>query len=174
PMIGAVAARGDLSSDQLTQVVKVAEPADERRWATEAASWSPADLAQQARLKRAPTVEEADARRAARELRLWWRRDQGMLDGRFAIPDIDGDLVERVFNRMIDDMKPRKGSPWESREHRAADALVELCRNFADVDCPTHAAPLFIVEVPEQGPATVAGIPLPEAMVERLRGQAKI
>ena len=36
------------------------------------------------------------------------------------------------------------------------------------------AKPLFSVEVPEHGPATIAGIPLPDAMVEQLRASASI
>ncbi len=36
------------------------------------------------------------------------------------------------------------------------------------------ARPLFVVEVPEKGPATVAGIPLPDAMVEQLRATASV
>ena len=35
-------------------------------------------------------------------------------------------------------------------------------------------APHLIVQVPLHGPATVAGVPLPDAMVERLRAQAKV
>jgi HNH endonuclease len=34
--------------------------------------------------------------------------------------------------------------------------------------------PLFAVEVPEHGPALVAGIPLPDTMVEQLRASASI
>jgi hypothetical protein len=34
--------------------------------------------------------------------------------------------------------------------------------------------PLFCVDVPEDGPAEVAGIPLPDAMVERLRAGARL
>jgi hypothetical protein len=34
--------------------------------------------------------------------------------------------------------------------------------------------PLFCVDVPPEGPAEVAGIPLPDAMVERLRAGARI
>jgi hypothetical protein len=56
PEVAAVAAAGRLSDDQLTQVVKVAEPADDPRWAGAAPSWSAADLAQRARVKHPPTA----------------------------------------------------------------------------------------------------------------------
>jgi len=49
-----------------------------------------------------------------------------MLDGRFALADIDGALFERVINQMIDKMKPAKGQPWETRARRGADALIDL------------------------------------------------
>jgi hypothetical protein len=50
----------------------------------------------------------------------------------------------------------------------AVDALDRL-------ETPMAAAkPLFSVEIPEHGPATVAGIPLPDAMVEQLRASASI
>jgi hypothetical protein len=100
-----------------------------------------------------------------------------MLDGRFSLPDIDGALVERVFEEMIERMRPARGQPWDSREHRGADALVELCRAYADRDhdVPTSGTRAhLVVHVPTHGPATVAGVPLPDAMVERLRAEARI
>ncbi len=43
------------------------------------------------------------------------------------------------------------------------------------IETPMAAAPpLLVVEVPEKGPATVAGIPLPDAMVEQLRATASV
>lgn len=76
---------------------------------------------------------------------------------------------------MIDRKKPPKGQPWESRERRSADALVDLC-DFAETSAgPTTAAkPLLVVEVPLTGPAEIVGIPLPDAMVEQLRANAGI
>ncbi len=98
-----------------------------------------------------------------------------MLGFRGELPDLDGALVEATFSRMIDRMRPKKGQPWDSREHRAADALVELCERFADVESPvTRSKPLLMVEVPLRGPALVAGIPLPDVMVEKLRANAAI
>ena len=170
PAIAAVAADGRLSGAQLTEVVKVAAPGDEHVWATEAPAWSPADLAQRAREQHAPTLEEAEARRAARELRWWWNRRTGMLDGRFSLPDIDGALVETVLVELVERMRPTEGRPWDSREHRGADALVELCRIARDHD--PHAQTIgyrahFLVHVPAEGPAQVGGVPLPDAMVAR-------
>ena len=174
PEIAAVAASGGLSEEQLVQVAKVASSSDDHRWAVEAPSWSPRDLADEVRRQHTPTMAEAAARRAARSHRFWWQRDAGMLDGRYSLADIDGALVESVFTHMIEQMRPATGQPWASREHRAADALVELCRSYADVHPTSGPAPHLIVEVPLIGPATVAGVPLPDEMVERLRAEAKI
>jgi HNH endonuclease len=70
--------------------------------------------------------------------------------------------------------RPR-GRPWDSREHRSADALVDLCDRYETADGPAAAAkPLLVVEVPMTGPAELAGIPLTDAMVEQLRAGARI
>ena len=177
PNIADAAARGRLSREQLDHLSDLADPDDpasDEHWAKEGPSWSPRDLAAKVRAQQKPTAEDAAARRAARELRFWWRHDRGMLDGRFSLPDVDGALFESVMNQMIDKMKPAKGQPWETRERRGADALVELVRNYADVHATSGAAPHLIVQVPMHGPATIAGVPLPDAMVEALRAQAKV
>jgi hypothetical protein len=114
-------------------------------------------------------------RREARSLGFWWRAsDAGMLDGRFSLPDVDGALFERVMNQMIDRMRPAKGQPWETRARRGADALMDLVRNYAHVEAPSGPDPYFVVHIPPDGPAEVAGIPLPDEMVESLRASAKI
>jgi hypothetical protein len=180
PTIAAVAAAGRLSAEQLTQVVKVAEPSDEHRWADEAPSWSPQDLAQEARTRHTPTVEEAAARRDARELRWWWNRRTGMLDGRFSLPDLDGARFENLLTAMTDQMRPARGEAWETRARRGADALMVLVDAQAAPAStrghePTPAPPVhLVVEVPLRGPATVAGVPLPDAMVEQLRAHAVV
>jgi hypothetical protein len=179
PHVANAAAQGKFSEEQLDKITDLAEgdPEAEARWAEEGPGWSPEDLADELRRNKTPTVEDAAARRAARQLRYWWNRDAGMLDGRFSLPDIDGALVEQVFDEMIERMRPAQGQPWDTREHRGADALVELCRAYADRDhdVPTSGTRAHIVvHVPTHGPATVAGVPLPDATVERLRADARI
>ena len=106
---------------------------------------------------------------------MWWPHDTGMLQLRGALPDIDGARFETTINRLIDRMRPPKGRPWDSRDHRGADALVGLCDLLDTVEPPVAAPkPLLVVEVPMTGPAEVAGIPLPDAMVEQLRASARI
>jgi hypothetical protein len=179
PNVAKAAAQGRLSEEQLDRCSDLAgeDPEADERWAAEGPGWSPEDLAEELRRQRKPTVEDAAARRQARELRYWWNRESGMLDGRFSLPDLDGATVEKVFDEMIERMRPAKGQPWDSREHRGADALTELCRRYldADRDAPTGGLRAhLVVQVPLVGPATVAGVPLPDAMVERLRADARV
>jgi hypothetical protein len=175
PEIANAAHNGELSEEQLSAVTRLAEPDEDGEWAKRAKHTSPEDLHRLARRKRIPTAEDGRKRRAARNLGFWWRKnDAGMLDGRFSLPDVDGALFERVMNQMIDRMRPAKGQPWETRARRGADALMDLVRNYADVEAPAGPDPYFVVHVPPDGPAEVAGIPLPDEWVETLRASAKI
>jgi hypothetical protein len=176
PEVAAAAHAGALSGEQLGAVAQLADQESDAEWARRAPKVAPADLARLARTQRTPTVEDSRRRREARCLRTWWRKDRGMLGFAGELPDIDGARFEATINRMIDRMRPPKGRPWDSREHRGADALVELCTNFEHVEVDTTAAPqpLLVVEVPERGPATIVGVPLPDAMVEALRAQARV
>jgi hypothetical protein len=77
-----------------------------------------------------------------------------------------------MVSTLADRMRPAKGQPWASRDHRNADELADL---FETTEAPVAAAkPLLVVEVPLSGPAEVAGIPLPDATVEALRSSARI
>ncbi|MBM3661253.1 MAG: DUF222 domain-containing protein, partial [Actinobacteria bacterium] len=177
PSIAAVAAEGRLSDAQLAQVVKVADASDEHEWAQRAPRWSPADLAQKARELRTPTLEDARARRAARELRTWWDSDQGMLRLRGALPDVDGATFELVLKQIVEGMRPAPGQPWEPWERRGADALMMLVESYRERrtdETTTVPGAHLVVQVPVSGPATVAGIALPDEMVEKLRASARI
>ncbi|MBM3658698.1 MAG: DUF222 domain-containing protein [Actinobacteria bacterium] len=177
PSIAAVAAEGRLSDAQLAQVVKVADATDEAEWAQRAPRWSPADLAQKARELRTPTIADAAARRAARELRTWWDSDQGMLRLRGALPDVDGATFELVVKQIVEGMRPAAGQPWEPYERRGADALMMLVESYRERrtdQTTTVPGAHLVVQVPVSGPATVAGIPLPDEMVEKLRASARI
>ena len=176
PEVAAAAYAGALSSEQLGSVTVLADESSDAEWARRGPNVAPVDLARMVRTQRAPTVEESRARREARNFRMWWRRDAGMLGFAGQLPDIDGARFEATINRMIDRMRPARGEAWDTREHRAADALVELSSRFEheDTDRAGRARPLLVVEVPLHGPAEIAGIPLPDAMVESLRANAQI
>jgi hypothetical protein len=97
-----------------------------------------------------------------------------MLAFRGELPDLDGALFESVINTMIDQMRPAKGQAWDTRARRGADALVELCRNYADVEAVSTPKVHLVVQVPMEGPAEIAGIPLPDSLVETLRAGANV
>jgi hypothetical protein len=174
PEIADAAARGQLSDDQLAAVTRLADPDTDREWAQKAPGCSPDDLRREYRCQEKPTPADAAKRRAARSLRYWWEPDVGMLAGSFRLPDVDGALFEGALNRMIDRMRPAKGERWETRERRGADALTDLVRNYADGEAVSGPQIGFSVLIPPNGPATIAGIPLPDAMVEHLRTEARI
>jgi Domain of unknown function (DUF222) len=175
PAVAAAAYAGDLSGEQLGSVVALADQESDAEWARRAPNVAPADLARLARTKSKPTVEDGRARREARSLRMWWQRDTGMLHVRGELPDVMGAKFEATINRMSDRKKPPKGQLWDTREHRNADSLADLCDISETAEPPAAAAkPLLVVEVPLTGPAEVAGIPLPDAMVEQLRASARI
>ena len=158
PQVAAAAYAGDLSGEQLDQVAVLADETSDAEWARRAPNCAPGDLARLARTKTKPTVDDSRARRARRSLRMWWQKDSGMLQVRGELPDLDGARFEATINRMVDRMKPAKGEGWDTREHRAADALVELCERYEHVEVPAAAPrPLLVVEVPVQGPAEIAG-----------------
>jgi hypothetical protein len=184
PHVARAAHAGALSGEQLAQVTQLADAASDAEWARRAPHVAPVDLARMVRGQQKPSVEEWQARREARHLRWWWSDPDtktGMLNLRGQLPDLDGARFEKTMNQLIDRMRPPKGQPWDSRQHRAADALVELCQPRHGLGeergpvTPTRApTPLLVVEVPVSGPATVAGVPLPDAVVEHLRANAMI
>jgi len=190
PAIAAAAAEGHLSDEQLTAVAQLADESTDAEWAQRAPNVSPVDLRRLARTQVKPTVEESWRRREARSLRMWWDESHCLLNIRGELPDVMGAEFEATINQIVDRMRPAKGQAWDTRAHRAADALVQLCRSArhnadgcdrdaasrgADEHAPSAAAkPLLVVHVPLEGPATVAGIPLPDAKVEQLRANSTI
>ena len=87
-------------------------------------------------------------------------------------------ITEQMTAKLVEQMRPPKGLPWERWERRAADALMLMC-DAVDVaeriDTPMAAAPpLFVLEVPPTGPVTIAGVPVPDAMVEQWRASASV
>ena len=178
PSVAAAAHAGALSAEQLGAVVRLADEESDAEWARRAPNVTPADLARTAREQSKPTVAEGRARHAARHLRTWRDPDDGMLHGRFALPDVMGAKFEATIQQLVEQMRPAKGQAWERWERRAADALMVMCDAVdvaARIETPMAAAkPLLVVEVPENGPAMVAGIPLPDAMVEQLRASASV
>jgi hypothetical protein len=178
PAIADAAREGQLSAEQLNEVVKLADEGSDVEWATRAPNITPADLARLAREQSKPTTEEGQARHAARSLRMWWEEDRGMLCIRGELPDVLGAKFEATIKKLVEAMRPPKGQPWERWDRRAADALVQMCDAVDAAERIEHpmaaAKPLFVVDVPEHGPARIAGIPLPDSIVEQLRASGSV
>jgi hypothetical protein len=174
PEIAAAAHAGRLSPEQLAPAALMADGATDAEMARHAAATSPVDLTREARAAKAPTSAEFAARRARRSLRWWWDRDHTVLSLRGDLPDLQGVVVEQVLEHMIERLRPAKGERWDTREHRGADALVELCTSYADVHVPEMPQPLFVVHVTPGQPLTIAGIPLPDSLVENLLANGRV
>jgi hypothetical protein len=178
PRVAAAAHAGDLSDEQLEHVVRLADEKTDGEWASCAPHMDPAELARRVRCLRKPTNEEGQARRDARYLTLRWSADNGMLYLRGALADLEGALFEATIQKLTEQMKPARGEVWERFDRRAADALVALCTPASDDDrgdrhAPRMAVqPLLQIPVPLEGPATICGIPLPDARIEQLRANA--
>ena len=178
PAVSAAASAGLLSSEQLHEVVKFADEASDAELAERAPNMTPADLARMGREQRKPTIEEGQARREAREMWMKWDHQRGMLRFGGEAPDVLGAKIEATIKHLVEQMRPPKGQPWEPWRRRAVDALGVMCDAvdaMERLETPMAAAPpLLVTEVPMHGPATIAGIPLPDAMVEQLRASASL
>ncbi len=135
---------------------------------------APVDLQRMARSTRRVTAADAEVRRQARYLTTWRDAEQGMVFGRWALPDVDGILVEKVLDGLAERMRPAKGQPWDSLAHRKADALVRLCLGTPEPGA-RRSKPLLVVHTNAGVPGgEVDGIPIAEATVETLRKDARV
>jgi len=174
PAIGEAAMGGELSDEQLSSVVKVADAQSDREWARRAPGTDPLELDRLARQATTPTAETSRARFAARQLRMW-RRD-GFVHLRGQLPDDMGAKFEQTITHLTEHMKPAKGQPWVPFEQRAADALLQLCEPPAtDDDTPSLSKLAGIqIAVPLHGPAEIAGVPIADTLLEQLRANASL
>jgi Domain of unknown function (DUF222)/HNH endonuclease len=176
PEIAAVAYDGDLSAEQLSAVTKLADEFSDAEWARRAPNVAPSELARLARNAVKPSTEDSRARYEARSLRMWWTPDKGMLHLHGQLPDVLGATFEATIQQLTEQMKPAKGQVWDRFEHRAADALVQLCEQPDAKDETPTLAPRPVVQtlVPLSGPAEIAGVPIADSRLEQLRANASI
>jgi len=175
PEIAAAAYEGALSAEQLTSVTRFADEDTDAEWARRAPKVAPAELARLARNASKPSTADSRRRYEAHSLRMWWTPDTGMLQLHGQLPDVMGATFEATIQRLTEQMKPATGKAWDSFEHRAADALVSLCKQRGDAEdeSPSLAPrPVVQVHVPQHGPAEIAGIPIADSLLEQLRANA--
>jgi hypothetical protein len=97
-----------------------------------------------------------------------------MVLGRWALPDVDGVLVEKVLDHMAERMRPAKGTAWDSLAHRKADALVELCRSEGPRG-GTRSKPLLVIHTKDgESGGEIEGMPIAEETVQLLRQDARV
>src|SRR4029077_5684111 len=100
--VAAAAHAGDLSAEQLGSAVRLADEESDGEGAGGARNVTPGDLSRMAREVSKPTVEEGQARYAARHLRTWRDEPGGMLHGRFALPDVFGAKFEAKLTQLVE------------------------------------------------------------------------
>jgi hypothetical protein len=174
PALAEAAAEGKLSFEQLEPLTRIATPETDAEWAARGPNCTPFDLQKLARRTRKLTEEDARQRSQARELRTWREPEFGMVAGRFRIPELDGILVERVFEHMAEQLRPATGEPWDSLAHRKADALIDLCTNYADIEPTGKFKHTIVTHVRVDRSADCDGMEIAPATVDAVRPGAKV
>jgi hypothetical protein len=173
PALAQAAADGTLSFEQLEPLTRIATAETDAEWAARGPKCTPFDLQKLARRARRLTAEDARSRTEARELRTWREPELGMVAGRFRIPELDGILVERVLEHMAEQLRPAKGEPWDSLAHRKADALLDLCTNYADVEATGAFKHTIVTHVRDDASVDCDGLEIAPATVAALAPNAK-
>jgi hypothetical protein len=139
PNIGAAACEGQLSDEQLDQVVQLADEDSDAYWAERAPHAAPMELSRMARNAEKPSTEDSLARQEARSLTMRWNRTKTMLQLHGLLPDVMGAQFEKTINDLLEAQRPRKGEAWDTFQHRAADALVRSVSPVAMATMATMA-----------------------------------
>src|SRR5574341_20549 len=168
PALADAAVTGVLSWEQLEPLTRIATSETDQEWARRGPRCTPLDLQKLARRSRALTAEDAQRRYQARELRTWREPELGMVAGRFRLPDLDGILVERVLEHLAEQLRPAKGEAWDSLAHRKADALVDLCTSYADIEPTGRFKHTVVTHVRDDGSADCDGMEVAPATVEAI------
>ncbi|HEY8216035.1 MAG TPA: HNH endonuclease signature motif containing protein [Acidimicrobiia bacterium] len=174
PALADAAVAGKLSWEQLEPLTRIATHETDAEWAQRGPSCTPFDLQKLARRARKLTAEDTAGRSQARELRTWREPEWGMVAGRFRIPELDGILVERVFEHMAEQLRPAPGQPWDSLAHRKADALVDLCTSYVDVEPTGKFRHTIVTHVRDDGTADCDGLEVAPATVDAIAPAATI
>jgi hypothetical protein len=174
PALAQAAGEGRLSWEQLEPLTRIATPETDAEWAARGARCTPLDLQKLARRARPVSAEEAEWRYQSRELRTWREPESGMTAGRWRLADLDGILVEKVLEHLAEQMRPAKGEAWESLPRRMADGLVELCRNYADVEPTGRFKYVIITHRRADGTADCDGVEVAPATLDAITPSALV
>jgi len=176
PAVADRAAEGDVSWEHLEPISRLATPHTDQEWATRGPNVAPVDLNLARRAKAPVTLADAQARCEARVVRTFREPEQGMGGGRWLLPDLDAVLVDKVIDRLAEQMRPEAGQPWAPLDHRKADAMLHVFRSFVDDDSPTNGSSPFTIVVHrrEDGSADCDGLDLAAETVDALSLDARI
>jgi hypothetical protein len=177
PRIAAAAYDGQLSGEQLREVVQLANEESDAYWADRAPNAAPMELSRMVRNANKPSTEDSLARQEARSLTLGWNRGKTLLHIRGLLPDVMGARFEKTINDVMEAQRPAKGEAWDTFQHRAADALLALCESGAagDDDTPTLATrPVAQIHISRSGPAEFAGVPIADSLLEQWRANVSV
>ena len=97
-----------------------------------------------------------------------------MIAGRFRLPDLDGIVVEKVLDHMAEQMRPAQGQAWAPLRTAYADALVDLCTNYADVERTGRFKFTIVNHVRADGSADCEGLDVPLETIDAIRPNAKV
>jgi hypothetical protein len=176
PVLAAAAHEGALSWDQLQPLCELSTPESDAEWAQRGRSLAPVELHRKVRQGQVVTMVDAQRRHEAREVRKWRDRIDGMHCGRWRLPEVEGALVDKVFDLMAERRKPAKGEAWDSLAHRLADSLVDLVTNYADVERSSRPV-IEVVEIvdPRRAPgAEIDGSPIAPETLSALKLDATV
>ncbi|MBK9180726.1 MAG: DUF222 domain-containing protein [Acidimicrobiales bacterium] len=170
PAIADAFGRGELSLDQVAQLVRFATPATDTEWAADAQGRSVADLEALARSLRPPRVSDTADARARRSLRLRDVEGETRITGR--VPLADG-AVLRAFLEPLAAAVPADCvagtfDPWGAR---LADALCARAAEQPPEGTRSRRAVVTVHATPEQltGEAETGAV-LEDGMTPLARG----
>ncbi|HEX4778087.1 MAG TPA: DUF222 domain-containing protein [Acidimicrobiia bacterium] len=126
PCIAAVAARGELSWDQLVPLAELADAKSDEQWAREGRGYSPAQLAYRVRGRRSTRNEDDLERQRQRSLVWWFDQRVKMLRLKGRLTQEQGEQLIRALERIVERDPVGPDGMVESWEARYADALAEL------------------------------------------------
>jgi hypothetical protein len=174
PALADAACAGKVSWEQLEPLTRIATPETDQEWAQRGPNCTPFDLQKLARRARRLTPEDAQRRSQSRELRIWREPELGTVSGRFRIPELDGILVERVFEHLAEQQRPAKGEPWAPLAHRYANGLIDLCTNYADVEPTGKFRHTIVIHVRDDGSADTDGLEISPTTVAAMTPSSKV
>ncbi len=140
PRVAEVAARGELSWDQLVPLAQIANAESDGWWAEHGRGYSPAQLGYRAGLRRRAREADDVERQRQRSLVWWFDQRIKMLRLKGRLTPEQGEQLTRALERIVERDPVGPDGSVESWEARYADALAELAGVNLAADSDTDRA----------------------------------